>query len=118
MPAFLALWPPQTTQKPQPLIWLARRWTSSSVSCGTPALVAALIRLWMPFMESGRTIAGLFIRAFTTALLVESPGRAGMRRTLDLVCHFIDGVRRGSVTCDRGGAITTYALLVRHQGEM
>src|SRR5262249_52447483 len=62
-PAFFALRAPASTQKLQPLIWLARRWTSSSTACGMPPFLVALSRVSMPFMASGRMVAGLLIRA-------------------------------------------------------
>jgi len=62
-PAFLALRAPASTQALQPLTWLTRRWTSSSVAGGTPPSLVALSRAWMGAMASGRIIAGFFIRA-------------------------------------------------------
>src|SRR5262249_26965582 len=58
-PAFLRLRAPESTQKLQPLIWLARRWASSSVVDGTPPSRAALSRAWAPGVAPGRIVAGL-----------------------------------------------------------
>src|SRR5579871_4362749 len=49
------------TQKLQPLIWLARRWTSSSVLGDTPPLYVAFISSWMAAFASGMMTAGFFI---------------------------------------------------------
>src|SRR5271165_162265 len=68
-----------STQALQPLTWLARRWTSSSVACGTPPRVVAFIRPWIDCIAPGRTIAGFFIRACT---VISLRGLAGRRRTV------------------------------------
>src|SRR6266568_3827971 len=68
-PACLALRAPESTQKLQPLIWLARRWTSSSVADGTPPFLVALSRACMAFVASGRIVAGLLIRVCMIHLL-------------------------------------------------
>src|SRR5205807_5473681 len=54
--AFLAPSAPPATQALHPLIWLARRWTSSMVCEGTPALRVALIRVWMATAVAGRAL--------------------------------------------------------------
>src|SRR5262245_35518816 len=69
MPAFLALRAPMSTQKLQPLIWLVRRWTSSSTVCGTPPFLVATRRACMPLFASGSITAGLLIRACIMVLL-------------------------------------------------
>ena len=51
-----------STHTAQPLIWLARRCTSSSVECGTPALVADLLKASSASIAPGTEMAGLGIR--------------------------------------------------------
>jgi hypothetical protein len=61
-PALAAFAAPALTQALQPLIWLARRCTSSSVCGGTPPEYTALKRCWTPVVTSGR-LAMLWMRA-------------------------------------------------------
>src|SRR5262249_72813 len=77
-PAFLALRAPESTHALQPLIWLVRRWTSSSVAGGTPPCSVALNRRWMACIASGRTIAGLVIRGCMISLLIDCRACPGL----------------------------------------
>src|SRR5215831_16661064 len=58
-----------STQALQPLIWLARRLTSSSVRSGTALFLVAAARACRAFITSGTIIAGCFIRACIKDLL-------------------------------------------------
>jgi hypothetical protein len=73
-------WPP-STQELHPVIWLARRWTSSRVVDGTGPFFADLSRARMACMASGMIIAGFFIRGCMVALQ-GSVTSGGFRRSL------------------------------------
>ena len=70
--AFLASRQPPSTHGLQPLTWLTRRCTSSSVACGTPPPLMDPNRAWIGFMASGMITAGFGIRAVRVSMLMSS----------------------------------------------
>ena len=88
-----------STHTLQPLIWLARKWTSLRVTDGRPRS-DDLFSARSAFSASGRTKRGFLIRACMLALLLgfrlSAPSFVSHRPAP--VRHIHDGSRRGNVT--------------------
>ena len=108
-----------STQTLQPLIWLARRCTSSSVCGGTPALRRGAPSACRAFMASGTTMAGLLhpcLHAFLQSVSVHVPSISCHIGRISSVTGSDDDATR---ECDRWTRTTGWPSSSRqHRGHL